>query len=187
MDSFKQFSSGVKIYQNSVIYCDMDGVLVDFDAGVKQTLPHVQTEEVSPYKYTLDTEDWRTIDSTPYWWYNLKPEKDFKELWSFIGKHNVFILSAIPHTRGGSSNPDAVRKQKIMWCKKWLGISERRVIISERQLKKLYAKVNGVPNILIDDTRLNIDEWKQAGGFPVHHKSASGTIRELKKIGFKEV
>jgi hypothetical protein len=53
-----------------------------------------------------------------------------------------------------------------------------------RRDKQKFAKTNGVPNILIDDWGMNIDEWKAAGGIGIKHKSAAETIAALKKLGY---
>jgi hypothetical protein len=53
-----------------------------------------------------------------------------------------------------------------------------------RRDKQKFAKIGGVPNILIDDWSKNIKEWEAAGGIAIKHKSAAETIAALKKLGY---
>jgi hypothetical protein len=50
--------------------------------------------------------------------------------------------------------------------------------------KQNYAKVAGLPAILIDDYKKNTDQFTDKGGIGILHTSTSNTIRELKKLGF---
>jgi hypothetical protein len=176
INTFKTFVQN----NTGLIYCDMDGVLVDFDLGVKKTLPHI-FEETSPYNYRLGIEDWKIIESDPHWWLNLKPTKDCMTLWNYIKGPRTFILSAVPNPSSGLKDFDNIRKQKEEWCKKYLGINTGQIIITRREMKKVYAKSSGVSNVLIDDTPLNIKEWNNSGGKGILFKNASDTIRQLKK------
>jgi hypothetical protein len=53
-----------------------------------------------------------------------------------------------------------------------------------RRDKQKFAKIGGVPNILIDDWSKNIKEWEAAGGIAIKHKNAAETIAALKKLGY---
>ena len=62
-----------------------------------------------------------------------------------------------------------------------------RLINIERTVrieKQLYAKTAGRPNLLIDDFKRNVDQWKSKGGIAIFHTSTSNTIRQLQRLGY---
>jgi hypothetical protein len=73
-----------------IIYVDLDGVLVDFDAGLRQLgldLPRLLNED--PEKA------WAIISKQGVnFWENLPQRKGFLELWKYLSEWNVRILSA---------------------------------------------------------------------------------------------
>ena len=59
-----------------MIYCDMDGVLVDFDDSFKA--------KYGIYPYNMPREQlWELVISTPNYWLNLPPQKDAHILINF--------------------------------------------------------------------------------------------------------
>lgn len=158
------------------IYCDMDGVLVDFMGGAKKVLG-----------YDFDDPDLEKITSkekiakTFGFWENLSERPDGMKLWSFINKYEPNILTAYP-----SWDPDGKHGKKI-WVKKHLNLPESRFFAVRRQEKQDYAKdsVSGLPNILIDDYAKNITEFEKAGGIGIRYVNSTQTISELKKLGFR--
>ena len=71
--------------------------------------------------------------------------------------------------------------------RKYFGVKEARIYAVKRIDKARFAKDgrDGRPNILIDDHIKNIKQFRAKGGIGIHHTSASNTIRELRKLGFK--
>jgi hypothetical protein len=62
------------------------------------------------------------------------------------------------------------------------GITRDKINLVMRSQKKNYASPG---SILIDDYEKNTKEFNQRGGTGITFKTASQTIAELKKLGFK--
>lgn len=148
------------------IYCDMDGVLVDFDKGyLKLTGNELGGEHRS------DTDFWDPINKAGYdFWINLDWMPDGKRLWRYIEKHNPKLLSA-------PSREEESRVAKHDWVNKELpGV---HLILRSAKHKKDFAGPNC---ILIDDRIDNIQGWRDAGGIGIHHVSTKHTIDQLKVL-----
>jgi hypothetical protein len=149
------------------IYCDMDGVLVDFNKGYKElTGVDLGTE------HRNDSHFWDPINEAGYdFWINLEWMGDGKELWDFISPYNPELLSA-------PSRQMESRVAKNDWVERELpGV---HLILRSAKHKKDFA---GPKNILIDDRPDNIDGWVQSGGIGILHTSASDTIQKLQDLG----
>ena len=168
------------------VYCDLDGVLVDFNRGFKNL--DANTDKLSPTEYEekngLD-KMWEIIDADgESFWANLRWKKDGRELWDYIKRYDPIILSS------PSRSKDSVTG-KMKWIKRNLGINQSdptrttkkweedsRIILSRQKYK--FAK--GATDILIDDTREKIDKWVKAGGTGVLHTDSTDSIRVLEDI-----
>jgi hypothetical protein len=71
--------------------------------------------------------------------------------------------------------------------KKHFGVPENRIYAVSRVDKSQFAKDgrDGRPNLLIDDHAKNVKSFESSGGLGIIHTSASNTINELKKLGYK--
>ena len=149
------------------LYCDMDGVLVDFDKGYKKL-----TGNDLDGVHRTDTDFWDPINKAGYdFWINLEWMGDGKRLWKYIEKHNPKLLSA-------PSRQEDSRVAKLDWVYKELpGVD---LILRSAKNKKEFA----VPkSILIDDRIANINDWREAGGIAIHHVNTKHTIDQLKSLG----
>jgi len=171
MISFAQFLKEEKGKSSYKIYCDMDGVLVDFIGGIIKELK-LRRE---PYQDEIDYFLTTTYGSSVRFWSRLPWMPDGKKLWTLLKQLNTEILSACP---SNCEMQPSVKKGKIKWCKQNLKISTG-INITTRQNKVRFVGKN---NILIDDYIKNINEWKRAGGKAIHHRSARQTAQELKDI-----
>lgn len=150
------------------IYCDMDGVLVDFEKGYRELTGTYSKNHPDNKAF------WQPIsDAGASFWANLDWMPDGEELWRYIKKYKPNILSA------PSQDPSS-RVGKEAWVKMHLKNSYNKLYLYSRANKKLFAGEN---RILIDDMQQTIDEWNAAGGIGIHHTSAANTIKELKKLG----
>ena len=152
------------------IYCDMDGVLVDFEKGYKEL-----TNGITPPK-TFDgkADFWKPInDAGASFWANLDWMPDGKILWRYIKKYNPNLLSA------PSWDPSS-RVGKEAWVKMHIPNQYKKLLLYPRGEKQLFAGEN---KILIDDMERTINEWNAKGGIGILHTSAADTIKQLKKLG----
>ena len=171
----KTFKDYLVEFDTPQIYCDMDGVLVDFQKYTSEHLGH-------PFK----DEYWTDLPTDMF--YQMPPMSDAKVLWNFIGKYDPFILTAIPRKspeRGAVSERAADDKKR--WMRKHFGVKDARVYAVMRKNKANFAKDgrDGRPNLLIDDHIKNVDAFRKKGGIGVHHTSAQNTIKELRKLGYE--
>ena len=159
------------------IYCDMDGVLVDFDEGYKELTgietksPKVQISSVfwNTFRRGLENKKMNEKD----FWANLKwITEEGNKLWEYIKKYNPNILSA------PSSNPSS-EEGKLEWINKNL-TNVKEIFLVPANEKQEFAKPKA---ILIDDRTSNIEQWRAKGGIGILHTSANETIKQLKELG----
>ena len=152
-----------------IIYCDMDGVLVDFEKGYYD-LTGTSTKQFPKG----DNSFWQPIsDAGAEFWATLPWMPDGKELWNYIKKYNPNILSS------PSQDPSS-QIGKEAWLKMNLQGGYKKAYFYGRANKQLFSDKN---RILIDDLEQTIREWNAKGGIGILHTSAANTIKELKKLG----
>ena len=154
------------------IYCDLDGVLVDFNTALRKLTDGLLYDEA--VKELGHEEVWRRINAGgSKWWAELKWTKDGHQLWDFIKDKGVIILTAGATSMTG----DKADKGKRIWCARELG-SKAEVIVADRGTDKKYW---AAPNhLLIDDLEENIRAWRSKGGIGIVHRNTAQTLSELK-------
>ncbi len=188
------------------IYCDMDGVLVDFVKGaVEQINKDLKDEALTGDdiqalrdkleemgKNKIEEMDlhissslaidearkymYRRLAGDRKWWAELPWMPDGQRLWNYIKKYDPLILTT-------PMRNEASEEGKLIWVEYNLGIPRGRVHFSHN--KHEFAKDGENPNILIDDfLRKNVIPYREAGGIGIYHTSADSSIEELKKLGF---
>jgi hypothetical protein len=180
LNESKEESGGIRLF------CDMDGVLTDFDRGFKRL--KANEDHLKPKEYEKKhgkNSIWPLIDHRGIkFWKRLPWKSDGRELWDYIHRYSPVILSA------PSRSPDSV-KGKLYWLKLNLGINEKhparkfeewdgtqKVILTAD--KGAFAESKN--DILIDDRRPNIDKWTEAGGTGILHNDSTDTVRILEGI-----
>ena len=160
------------------IYFDMDGVLADFDRGIKEL---GKIAKVDQSKATSATDDalWDAVRSVVNFYDKLEPVSGsvemFKKLYSIYGD-KCEILSAVPKPH---RNIPSAREDKIKWVRRVL--SDQVVInLVYRAEKQDFVKGKGC--ILIDDYQINIDEWNEAGGTGILFESVDKVLEKLKEL-----
>jgi nicotinamide mononucleotide adenylyltransferase/lambda repressor-like predicted transcriptional regulator len=148
------------------IYCDMDGVIVDFDKGYKELTGRDASFDIPKEEF------WAPISKAgaPFW-IKLKWMPDGKQLWDYIKEYNPELLSA-------PSREESSKMGKRIWVKREL--PGTKLILRQAERKQEFATPN---SILIDDRADNIQRWKNAGGIGIVHTSAADTIQQLKDLG----
>ena len=152
------------------IYCDMDGVLSDFNARFDHftgLAPREYEQEYGKKKF------WKLIDGEVgiRFWVGMPWMPDGKELWDFIKPFKPIILSA-------PSRNNVSRLGKRLWVRN--NIPGAKLTLSNRINKQQYSQRD---SILIDDMPQTIEEWKAGGGIGILHTSAASTIKQLKQLG----
>lgn len=188
LKSFSQFLTEETDETSSKIkvYCDLDGVLVDFNRGFKNLDANEDKLTPAEYeeKYGLD-KMWKMVDDEgDAFWANLRWKSDGRALWDYIKRYDPIILSSPSRSKSSVEG-------KMKWIKRNLGINQAeptrsaksweedsRIILSRNKHK--YAK--GEADILIDDTKAKIDKWAEAGGTGVLHTDSTDTIRVIEDI-----
>lgn len=148
------------------LYCDMDGVLADFDRGYFETFG-IQTSKET------DNVDWALVRNHKDFFRNLPPMPGFYKLWSFIKRYDPIILTGIP-----SSVSESLDNKKA-WIYHWLEDETIKVIGCRSKEKYLHAKPG---DILIDDWTKYKHKWINVGGIWITHISADNTISILQNI-----
>ena len=158
-----------EIQQQYKVYCDMDGVLVDFERGYNE-LTGKQTPGVDS---TYDKDDfWGAITKAGVkFWADLNWMSDGQQLWDYIKQYNPKLLTA-------PSREESSRIGKLVWVDK--NLPNTPIIFKQAKDKKDLAEPNA---ILIDDRKDNIQQWIDAGGIGIRHTSTESTIKQLQKLG----
>lgn len=152
------------------IYLDMDGVIADFNKRYKELYkmePKEAEDKKEFYKFFdgfIATKQFATLDLMP----------DAVLLLNYLSKLNIptEILSST-----SSEKRDAdIRAQKLMWLQTH-NIGFKVNLVPGKRLKKDFSNAN---SILIDDTPVNIDQWRREGGVGILHTDAISTLGILK-------
>ena len=156
---------------NFKIYCDMDGVLTDFD---KQFTDSVSSWEPKQFisKNGLN-EFWEEIDGRGVgFWVGMKWMEDGKQLWNLLKENFEVELLSSP------SRAENSRLGKRLWVRNHkLGV---KLNLAYSKNKQKYAAPN---HVLIDDRKDNIEDWESKGGIGILHTSTENTIECLRKKG----
>jgi len=149
------------------IYCDLDGVLADFERGYEELTGIDLQGEFKPE----GEEFWDPIKKAGVgFWAGLKWMSDGKQLWDYINQYKPKLLSA-------PSRDQSSRIGKAVWVKH--KIPGTQLILKYATQKKELATPT---SILIDDRAKNIEEWEEAGGVGILHINTFDTIKQLQKL-----
>lgn len=155
--------------QQYKVYCDMDGVIVDFEHGYDRLTGRKAPGFSSPYD---KTEFWAAITKAgAKFWADLEWMEDGQQLWNYIKQYSPTLLTA--PSREKSSE---IGKQE--WIDK--NIPGTPVEFRQAHKKQELATPNA---ILIDDREDNIERWIEAGGIGIRHTSTTSTIKKLNQLG----
>jgi hypothetical protein len=157
--------------QKYTIYCDMDGVLTDFDKQFEKASGGIPPRE---YEEKNGKEAfWNLIDNENGvgFWVGMPWMPNGQTLWNYIKQYNPTLLSA-------PSRQNESRLGKRLWVKK--NIPGTKLILANAENKQNYANDK---SILIDDRPSNIEQWRSKGGIGILFISTEQTIKELKELG----
>jgi len=164
------------------IYCDMDGVLCDFDSRFEHYYG-VPPREYANEKGQKAMEE--AVDKVGVvYWSKMPWLKGGQELWNKISKYNPAILTSpgkFIHAREG----------KLIWIKENLNPQPREIMFANTG-KKFEAIKDKTPqeirnSMLIDDYYPNLAPWKEIGGIAIMYKSYDQVSAILDKFRLTEI
>ena len=186
---FKDREGGKQVgeFQVEKIYFDMDGVLADFEKGVKDICgiePPPQPQDLSEAermeKKAADDQMWELIREAGNFYYQLELMPGAKELFDAVyAKYGdkVEILTGVPKEK---RHIDSAKDDKRRWVEEKLS---KEVGFNACAREEKIKKARGKGCILIDDMALNIAEWEQEGGTGIRNLDAASTMEKLKEMG----
>jgi len=161
------------------IYLDMDGVLADFDGGIRE-LCHMEPQSQNGKRSAkYDDLMWEAIKKAEHFYDRLELMPGAKEMFDRLREkygNRVEILTGIPREERGIVT---AAEDKRNWTARLLS-KEVTVHTVCRKDKQLYCA--GPGTILIDDREKSIKEWRVLGGTGILHVSAGETMKELKEL-----
>jgi len=161
----REIAEEVITYQ---IYCDLDGVLADFELGYKE----LTGVDLSGIFKPEGKEFWDPITKAGVkFWVGLKWMPGGQKLWDYIKKYDPKLLSA-------PSRESSSRIGKAVWVKH--KIPGTKLLLRYADRKKEFANPL---SILIDDRINNINSWENAGGIGILHTNTEDTIKQLQNLG----
>lgn len=157
------------------IYCDMDGVLTDFERRFEH-YTGMQPKEYEKSKGLAAF--WNLIDVQVgvKFWIGMPWMPQGEKLWNFIRPYQPDLLTS-------PSRDNNSRLGKNLWVKNNLN-PKPKVIFAYSKDKQRYANEN---SILIDDKKSNIDEWASKGGIAIRCKDGNveHVLQKLKELGYE--
>lgn len=152
-------------FKLETLYLDLDGVLADFDRGIKD-LTGKWPWQLHPGKL------WASAARADGFFENLEFTEDALALWEHCKPYAPVILTGLPRGKWAEA-------QKRAWVARMLG-EEVEVITCMSKDKPDWS---GAGCVLVDDREKTLDPWNEAGGTFILHKSAEESIAALEALG----
>ena len=163
-----------------MIYLDMDGVLADFDRGVREFCHMESTSQNGKRDAKYDARMWEAIRGVEHFYDRLELMPGAKEMFDAIyGQYGdrCEILTAVPRPERGILTAG---QDKIAWTRRLLSDRIRINIVLRKEKLQFCRDGNSV---LIDDRERTIRDWRALGGTGILHTSPESTLEQLRKIG----
>jgi 5'(3')-deoxyribonucleotidase len=160
------------------IYFDMDGVLADFDNGVRELL-HLEPMPQGFQKDEYQTAMWTKMKEYGHFYRDLKPLphalESFAQIYSDYGDR-CEILTGVPKPKRGIIYAG---DDKVNWVHKYLSEKVRINLVLRKE--KLLSCL-GKEYILIDDYGITVKEWNSLGGTGILHTDWDSTEKALQAV-----
>ena len=162
------------------IHFDMDGVLADFQRGVRELACAEPSDQDAVNSREGEKEDlamWDAIRKVDHFYDRLELMPGAGEL--FAAVHDRYgadceILTAAPKEKRHIENAG---EDKIRWARRVLGEDIKVNVVYDSKEKKNYCTGKGC--VLIDDLEENVKEWEEYGGTGIWYESAEKTLEKL--------
>jgi len=168
----------LKKYQ---LYCDMDGVLCDFDAQFDKYFGMGPKEYIK--ERGLPSFESAIEDAGVEFWSTMSWFPGSQEIWKKIGKHGTIILSS-------PSNVTDAKEGKRLWIEKNLNPKPKAIIFKQTGDKHSIlankSEEEIKTSVLIDDYDVNLKPWKAAGGVGIKHENQTDTSHALQTLDKKK-
>jgi hypothetical protein len=158
------------------IYCDMDGVLCDFDVRFEHFYG-VLPREYYAEKGTKGFQD-AVNEVGIQFWSKMDWMPGGKELWSIIGKYKPYILTS-------PSKFEFAKEGKKEWVMANLNPQPKKILFAQTGEKHSMMTADPKNSMLIDDYWPNLAPWKALGGIAIMHKDINKTKDILSKFRIK--
>ena len=162
-----------------IIYSDMDGVLADFFTQIA---------------YENDVDHWKEIKDIDGALYRLKGTQFFNELFTFhmvtyplvghlkeLESLNKTIQWGIISSPLKCDHEHSIEMKKLWLKKKGLMPSKHNLHFLYKKEKLATNRLDGSPNVLIDDKKTNVKKWQDAGGIGLLFQANKDSVDTLKK------
>ena len=164
------------------LYLDMDGVLVDFFGGLEKH---------------FDVPHWKQIPKTEESIMALKGTDFFNKLEPYPSSNELvnFVINLVGENGWGicSSPLRGDRDNSAYWKRVWLTRhfimpKVENLIFTGRKEQYAMDKIDGTPNVLIDDKPDNVGRWTAKGGIGIRYQANQDSLVTLKQklIGIVE-
>ena len=156
------------------LFVDLDGVLVDFDEGVKRITGSYPSELSSRSM-------WTQLARAPGFYEQLDWMPDGHELWNAVREFSPTILTGLPMGRWAEP-------QKRAWCARELGADVPVITCLSRNKAKRAREVTPARKtpVLVDDRAWIREAWEEIGGIFVHHTDTTSSIARVEEIFDRE-
>ena len=167
---------------------DMDGVLVDFERGIKDAFgaeypkEHLPDEEFYAWRESLFD---KIGNKGVLFWESLPRLPGYLELYKEAKSitHDIRFITAWPKAWTDFRLKDQCRFGKKAWLLRHLGFdASMRINMSYAHEKYWYCESDRYFDVLIDDRDSTIEEWNSAGGHAIHYTSFESAMDGLKDI-----
>lgn len=152
------------------VYCDMDGVLCDFDKRFEYLTGKTPKEYKDTYNIYMF---WNLINNKigEQFWSKMPWTDNGPRLWNFIKNYDPKILTT-------PSEDKSSKRGKLEWVQENIG-SGTKVLFSNKKYR--YSNKG---RLLIDDRESNCEGWTRNGGISICYKdnNIETVIDTIKKI-----
>ena len=161
------------------IFFDMDGVLADFDRGVRELCGMEPAPQGVGWKPGADAPMWAKIREVEHYYDRLELMPGAKHMFDTLRSKygdRVEILTAIPKPDKGILTAD---EDKRKWVRRLLSTD---VVINIVYRAEKPSFCTGKDCILIDDFIDNVEAWEACGGTGICFTSAEDVLEKVERL-----